>query len=58
MMSIMRLLVGAGLFAFGYYLGRQSGRLEALHGEFGPDNEIDAVHAPNKGDQEKRNSGN
>jgi hypothetical protein len=33
-MSFARLLVGAGLFAFGYYLGRQSGRMEALQGEF------------------------
>lgn len=28
--SLMRLLVGAGLFAFGYYLGRQSSRLESM----------------------------
>lgn len=30
MISIMRLFVGAGLFAFGYYLGRQSCRFESL----------------------------
>ena len=28
--SLMRLLVGAGLFAFGYYLGRESCRQELL----------------------------
>lgn len=35
MISVMRLLVGAGLFAFGYYLGRQSCRLEALQDQPG-----------------------
>ena len=43
MMSFMRLIVGAGLFAFGYYLGRQSGRLEALHSEFDPYSDTDSV---------------
>ena len=52
-MSIMRLIVGAGLFAFGYYLGRQSGRLEALHGEIGPYNEMDPVP-----ETAKKNQGN
>lgn len=30
MISILRLVVCGGLFAFGYYLGRKSSRLESL----------------------------
>ncbi len=35
MSSILRLVVGAGLFAFGYYLGRQSCRFESLEDQPG-----------------------
>lgn len=55
-MSILRLIVGAGLFAFGYYLGRQSGRREALHGEFPPYNEKDPASDPGNSDREKSNT--
>lgn len=33
MISILRLVVCGGLFAFGYYLGRKSSRLESLQGQ-------------------------
>jgi len=55
-MSILRLVVGAGLFAFGYYLGRQSGRMEVLHGEFPPYNEEDPISDPDNSDREKSNT--
>lgn len=50
MMSIMRLLVCGGLFAFGYYLGRQSSRLELLQGqpeEFGNPDSGSEAEKPN-----------
>lgn len=55
-MYIIRLVVCGGLFAFGYYLGRQSTRLELLQGqseEFenpGQANEGEKAN-PDKGDQ-------
>ena len=55
-MSILRLVVGAGLFAFGYYLGRKSGRMEALHGEFSPHDEMKPVSDPDSGDREQPNT--
>ena len=33
MVSIIRLLMGAGLFGLGYYVGREVGRLESLRDE-------------------------
>ncbi len=33
MASVIRLLVGAGLFALGYYVGREIGRLESIRDE-------------------------
>ena len=55
-MSIMRLLVCGGLFALGYYLGRQSSRLESFQGQSeelgnpGPVPGAENVN-PDKGDQ-------
>ena len=33
MASVIRLLIGAGLFALGYYVGREIGRLESIRDE-------------------------
>ncbi len=33
MASVIRLLMGAGLFALGYYVGREIGRLESIRDE-------------------------
>lgn len=33
MAAVVRLLLGAGLFALGYYVGREIGRLESLREE-------------------------
>jgi hypothetical protein len=33
MYTIVRLLLGAGLFSLGYYVGREVGRLESLREE-------------------------
>jgi hypothetical protein len=33
MASVIRLLIGAGLFALGYYVGREIGRLESIREE-------------------------
>jgi len=33
MASVIRLLIGGGLFALGYYVGREIGRLESIRDE-------------------------
>ncbi len=33
MATVLRMLIGVGLFAMGYYIGREIGRLESLREE-------------------------
>ncbi len=54
MISVMRLAVCGGLFAFGYYLGRQSCRLESLQGPPDAFENPDFSPEPDKADPEQQ----
>ncbi len=43
---LLRLLVGTGLFAFGYYLGKQVGMTEPIREELARTRDKDAAQPP------------
>lgn len=51
MLSVMRVLVCGGLFAYGYYLGRQSCRLELLQDQSSEFEDSDPAPKPDKADK-------
>ncbi len=52
--SIMRLLVGAGLFALGYYMGRQSIQLESMQDYTDPRDTDDELNSESQSDVPQR----